>query len=174
MKGLALRIGSIFCTIILIGGGYLAVDSIRASRVDHSNYTVNPEVTRQVIALFDSLGNKPTELVMAGSAKPKAVGATGMGTVSQFAVVERGDMLGLHCLEDRGRTVIRFSFLHDGHSPFSATDLSASLVDDEALRISFGTFLKRLAAADPNCRRAIIQAVSGGKVLSAADLEAMK
>lgn len=130
---------------------------IRMTRIDHSNYTVDPVVTERVIALFDELSRTDNILEFGGSTRSTTVGSSGLGEAMLFNLRERGGMLGIHRLFGRGEDVVRFSFLRSKDANgFNSVRLSASLTEDENLRHSFDGVIDRLAAKDPSSYRWIL------------------
>jgi hypothetical protein len=145
----------------------------QSEQSDLSNYTVSQAVTKRVIELFDGLGTESNELIHGGTTDSAAVGSTGIGSVMQFDLRVQDGMLGIHRLRDHKKEVIRFSYPKSNDlSPIHDTELSASLTDDERLRQSFDSLLKRLEATDPfTCRWLILQGTEGDDQTRAARAE---
>lgn len=124
------------------------------TRIDHSNYTVDPVVTERVIALFDELSRIDNVLEFCGSTRSTTVGSSGLGEAMLFNLRERDGALGIHRLSGRGEDVVRFSLPESKDANgFNSVRLSASLTDDANLRHSFDRLIDRLAVKDPSSYR---------------------
>jgi hypothetical protein len=163
MKSIARWLILIVCIGLTTHSAIRAIVKIQFEQSDLSNYTVSQDVTKRVIELFEGLGTEGDELLHGGATDSIAVGSTGLGSVLQFDLRNLDGMLGVHRLRDHKKVAIRFSYpKSDDMSPIHETELSASLADDERLRQSFDSMLKRLAATDPSdCRLLIIHGTEG-------------
>jgi hypothetical protein len=146
-----------FCLVGIFGVGLVGFAGLcvmQSYRFDRSNYTVDAEVTRRVTELFDELGHRKGELLFGGGSMGAAVGSSGMsGVVLHFDLANGKGALGMHCLRDRKKEVIRFSLSDPKITlPFKTTVLSASLTEDPWLLQSFESLVKRLEVSDPYAR----------------------